>query len=104
LEIIKFVVGAPFLTLFEIVLSKTGNTNKGVIRYKHLLYTLTAFKRLKLYLMKKECYLLDADETKENFSFFSEGPKGRSKRRSNFKGLNKTFLIFHARNEIKLIY
>jgi hypothetical protein len=30
LELIKFVVGAPFLILFEIVLSKTGNTNKGV--------------------------------------------------------------------------
>jgi hypothetical protein len=91
LEIIKFVVGAPFLTLFEIVLSKTGNTNKGVIRYKHLLYTLTAFKRLKPYLMKKECYLLDADETKENLSFLSEGPKGQIKKAIKFQRIKQDF-------------
>jgi hypothetical protein len=41
--------------------------------------------------MKKECYLLDADETKENFSFLSEGPKGQIKKAIKFQRIKQNF-------------
>jgi hypothetical protein len=41
--------------------------------------------------MKKECYFLDADEKKENFIFFSEGPKGIIKKTIEYKKIGNKY-------------
>jgi hypothetical protein len=53
--------------------------------------------------MKNECYLLDADEKKEIFNFFSEGPKGIIKKTIQYEMLatNVYNLGFGDWDEIK---
>jgi hypothetical protein len=53
--------------------------------------------------MRKECYLLKVDESKKEFSFFSEGPKGLIKKAIEYKniGNNHYNLGFGDWDEIK---